>query len=222
MKSSEAFDGDDVSIPEQIEGFLYRITLNLRPVPQQESQVGAADCTGIWLCMVPPIHRVFILCTASLTHGKYNHGCVLTVIGDALDNRKTWTTIGAVCEGIVEAPVVLVQYLLKTGVTGGNVWRNGGETSPILAASHDDKVLIPMGMAIIDGAIMNLCKDGRPLQDATVELLNGFFGTIYLDIHTGVGIADEALEIKREGAPVHQGSEPYALHYPLKSDNGTD
>ena len=67
--------------------------------------LGTANSTSIWLSMKTPIQRIIVLLLASGTHGKYAHSRLVAIVGNILDNREAWATVGTVDEGIMIAPV---------------------------------------------------------------------------------------------------------------------
>jgi hypothetical protein len=61
--------------------------------------------------MKPPIQRLFILTTTSLTHGEGSHGGFIPIVGNILDDGVTGATIGAIDKGVAVSSIPRIVHL---------------------------------------------------------------------------------------------------------------
>ena len=74
--------------------------------------MGAAERACIGLCVEATVERILIFLLAARTHLKSAHGGARTIVRHTFDDRETRTTIRAVCEWVVVAPVLRGEQLL--------------------------------------------------------------------------------------------------------------
>ena len=74
---------------------------------------------SIWLSMKAPIGGVMKFARAIAAHFKRRHRRAPAIVGNALDNGKSRTTIGAVNKGIAIAPIRWIEKLFETVGAGG-------------------------------------------------------------------------------------------------------
>ena len=65
----------------------------------------STDRAGIRLRVKAPVFRVLILSEAGGSHDEWGHACIRAVIWDSAHNGEAGAAMGAIREGIAEAPV---------------------------------------------------------------------------------------------------------------------
>src|SRR5579883_3580872 len=88
--------------------------------------MGTAARAGVGLSVKTPIGRVFVLATASVTHGETLHRRPRAVIGQTFDDAVAWAAIGAVCEGIMETSIIRVENFTQAVGTCRQVGQDHG------------------------------------------------------------------------------------------------
>ena len=74
--------------------------------------------------MKPPVSWVLVLFLAETAQRKLAHGGVFSVVGQALDDREAWTTIGAGNKEVLEPWVFGVAEFVEALVADGDVGRD--------------------------------------------------------------------------------------------------
>ncbi|MBA7479473.1 hypothetical protein ES707_14907 [subsurface metagenome] len=74
--------------------------------------------------MKPAVQGIVVFLLTLGAHLEVTHGGLRAVIGDILDDGKSWTTIGAVSKGIAEAAVGEAENFALAILTGGDIRRD--------------------------------------------------------------------------------------------------
>jgi hypothetical protein len=123
VKSSQTFDGQNLSPGEKIQGFLNGISRDFFPSPSS-SVGGTTGWTGIGLRVEPPVRWVFILFLTDRAHYKRDHRRFMAIIRDIFDYGESWTTKGAINKRVTVSKVFRRKKFRKTLITGGHIRRD--------------------------------------------------------------------------------------------------
>jgi hypothetical protein len=141
------------------------------------------------------IGRIIIFGLAGGAHSEGGHGSAGAVVRDILDDGETWTAIGAIDEGIVEAPVARAHHFAEAVIANGNVSGNEGSGRSIKAAGNDLKASFGKRLRFARKKRRDL-REGRKFSRQTIEETFEETGlTLDLDGHAGGSIGDEAGEM---------------------------
>src|SRR5215468_7000269 len=92
--------------------------------------------------MKAPVRRIFIFCSTVITEGKIAHRGFRAIVGNVLNDRETWSTIGAVDKRIAKAPVGRIKQFSETIITSRNIGRKWHKPMPCDHAGDDAKVVV--------------------------------------------------------------------------------
>jgi hypothetical protein len=71
--------------------------------------------------MEAPVEWIFVLGLTVGAHWENAHGRLVAIIGNILDDREAWATVGAIDEGIAIAPVGWIKEFAQAIITGSGV-----------------------------------------------------------------------------------------------------
>ena len=129
MEAPQTLDSQDLARRQQSSGprdhiAALRIREQTPPTGIQQLQMRPADGAGIGLGMETPVEGIIVLTLALRAHLEISHGRPGTVIRDALDDRETGATVGAVSERIAVTPVGGIEQLPPALGAGRDVRRD--------------------------------------------------------------------------------------------------
>src|SRR5271156_6288241 len=101
--------------------------------------------------MEAPVGWIFVFRPAVATHEERGHGGGCAVIWYIADDGVARTAMGAIGEGIAEAPVRRVAKITPASVAGACVGRDQGKLARLLPAAKDRKARAPLSFHIRDG-----------------------------------------------------------------------
>lgn len=126
LKSAEAFEGHDFSGADFLSGSLQRFVTFGNDFAGRipKLQLRTTLRTGIRLRVKTAVARVVIFALAIRAHFEFFHRRVRAIVRQRVDDGKTRTAIGAVCERITKAPIGWIENFAQTIRAGRNVRQN--------------------------------------------------------------------------------------------------
>ena len=216
VKSAQAFDGNNASFQEQIDCFLNRVcclyfTTALIKKHQARPALPAADRLG----MKPAIKRVMIFPFTLRTQGKRLHGCLVTVVGNILNDGEAGAAVGAVYERIAVSSVGRVKQLPETIIT--HIAVRGNKRHPVC-----ERFTFMNGKSFITNERNFLLQDGEDtgqgrgvilyLREKIIERL---CRTFYFNFHTPGAIQHPAGHAVFTRKRKNKGAEAHPLYNSL-------
>ena len=115
VEPTQPFDRNHASLEQLIscvvDWVLHRLRLTLGISPPQARPALRA---GVGLGMKPSVHRIVIFALAGRAQREAVHRCVATVVRDLLNNGVSWTTVGAIDEGVTVTSIRGVEQFSQT------------------------------------------------------------------------------------------------------------
>jgi len=106
--------------------------------PQAVPKPRSTDRAGIRLRVKAPVFRVLILGEAGGAHDEWGHACIRAVIWDGAHNGEAGAAMGAIREGIAEAPVFWIADIREAIGAGGGIGNHACAKLAALAL-HDNE-----------------------------------------------------------------------------------
>ena len=226
MKSPEVHDGQDATAGEEVArgGDGSSRSAGRRPpdgglgiaiAGQDEPGPGPALGAGDRLRVKPAIARIAVFGGAPTAHRETLHGGGRPVVGQPLDDREPWATVGAGDEGMAVATVGGVAHLGQARRAGGDV---GGHERARAGAGRALEDPEPAGR--LGGLRRNLhggdpIDDGQPRRlgrDGRLERRHRLARPLHFRHDAGGRVLDEAGEPQTRGLPPDERAESHALH----------
>ena len=114
MVPAQPLDGYDLPGPEKPDYAAHRVLCrHISAFGIKEGEPGAALRTSVGLGMKAAGGGIFVFLPAGAAHREGGHGGVWPVVGNSGDDGVAGTAVGAVYEGIPEAPVGRVKELAQ-------------------------------------------------------------------------------------------------------------
>ena len=127
MKPSDAFDRDDRALKQEVKGLVESVSTKGFSLSINQAQGWPASRAGIGLSMEPSINWALIFLAADRAHGEGNHGRLVAIIRNVLDDGESRATESAVDEGIAIPEVAGREKLRQARIAGGHIRRDQGE-----------------------------------------------------------------------------------------------
>jgi hypothetical protein len=132
METAKALQGDDTSTTQGTDAFAQSPVAFFQKgtVTGQEGKAWPAILTGYRLGVEPAIFRIVEFRPAFFAKGETGHGCIGSIVGEALDYGEPGAAVGTVREGVAKSPVPWFVHFSKAVSAGGNI--RGKQGIPIL------------------------------------------------------------------------------------------
>ncbi len=215
MKSTDAFDREDLAAQEAINGFGYRIgRIDSCAIDRFKPYMRAAFRAGIGLGMEATVERIVILGLALGTHWKDGHRGLGPVIRDAASDGEARTAVGAVQEGISIAAIRRVEKFAETVGTGGCIGWDAGAYAAEDFARYDTEAGLARGRKVGGNNGVD-AGEGRSFgSQAREEVLHAWIRAFELDDNSVRVVADGAGKVFFRREAVNERAETYSLDDP--------
>src|SRR5262249_42122586 len=116
MESTQPFEGEDFALTKGFGGLEQRFMPAGYQVPSvvPQFQERTALWAGIRLGVKASVRRVVVLSSASLTHLKHLHTCVVAIVRKGFDDCESRSAVGTVGKRIKIAPIAWIKDLIDT------------------------------------------------------------------------------------------------------------
>jgi len=169
--------------------------------------------------MKTSIQGIVILCLAGCAHWEDAHGCLVTVIGDILDNCEARTTVGAVNEGMVIPPVSRVEEFTQTVITGGTIRRNERIARGARLATRDREDGIVECWYQFGGNRIDPCQGWNLLAQCMLKAVERLGAAFDLDGHAVAVIQHKTDQAPAQRLSIDERPEAHALDDTLDDDS---
>jgi hypothetical protein len=123
------------------------------------------------------------------------HSGLVAIIGNILDDGETWTTVGAVDEGIAVAAIRGIKEFAQAVVTGGSIRRDEGVTyGTSLAMGNAESSFMAWWDEFRDNGI-DTCQGWSLLTQGSLEASECLARALDLDGHTGAIVEDKTDQV---------------------------
>jgi hypothetical protein len=153
-------------------------------------------------------------------HLKVAHGGFGAVIRHILNYGKAWATIGAVGKGIAVAAVFGIQQLAKASWAGCHIRRDKLIFPCLCLALPNFKVFIAARLVIFNGYVLNVSQGWGFGLEVSLELLNSFCCTFYLNPDILRSVVNPALKVVLNSQSINERSEADALNNAPDANRG--
>jgi len=212
-ETAQSFDSHDFPLPEKLTGGHYRVgpAHHIAPVINQ-LDARTAFRAGIGLGVEAAVKGIVIFRLAPGAHLEVAHGGAGAIVWHALDDGKPRATIGAVGKRIAIAAVFRIQDLVKTGLAGGDVWRNELVFASLSLALPNFKAFVADRAMIFNSYVFDVGQRRGFRLQFLLKLPDSFGLAFYLDLDVFRSVVDPALEVVLDSQSIDERPEAHALN----------
>jgi hypothetical protein len=157
--------------------------------------------------MKTPIGRIFVFTFAVWTESETCHRCLRAIIGNILDDREAWATLGTVDKWVTIATVTWVQELMQAIGTDSHIRRDRLKRSFDGFRVNDLKGMESTCGLEGCGELVDMGESRGFVPQLLDEYVQIIPFSIHFDVHACRRVLDPASEIQARGKVIHKGPE---------------